>query len=190
MIRFLVIFFITCPLFAQASVIDNIEKYLNNISSLTADFIQIDASGESSTGILYILRPGKLRWQYHPPVPILIVVNDSLLTYYDFELKQVSNASAANNMIGFLARKNISFTKDVKVTDIIANAGSIRINLTQLAKDRNEKINLIFNQDPILIKKIEIIDEAGNFTSITLNNVKYGVKIDPKLFYANQLENK
>jgi outer membrane lipoprotein-sorting protein len=190
MIRFLFALLIICPLSAQASIVNNIEKYLNNIDSLTADFMQVDASGESSTGILYILRPGKLRWQYNPPVPILIVVNDSLLTYYDFELKQVSNSSAAGNMIGFLARKNISFSKDVKVTDVITNAGTVRLNISQLAKERNEKINLIFNQDPIFIKKIEIIDDAGNFTSISLSNIKYGAKIDPKLFYANQLGSK
>lgn len=166
----------------------NIEKYLNNISSLTADFIQIDSNGESSIGILSVLRPGKLRWQYNHPVPILIVVNDSLLTYYDFELKQVSHASATNNMIGFLAKKNISFSKDFIINDIVNSAGNIRLYLSQFQQDRNEKINLIFNQNPIFIKKIEILDEYGNLTSISLNNIKYGININPKIFNANQLE--
>ncbi len=168
----------------QQSLLQNIEKYLNGITTLTAKFLQIDATGESSTGDLYILRPGKLRWEYHQPIPILVVVNGSLLSYYDQELKQTSHGSSNNNLVGFLARKNISFNQDVVVKDVILKSGAIKVKINQAAHN----INLIFNDKPIYLKKMEIFDEMGNITSIALSEITHGIKLDPALFKANQLK--
>jgi outer membrane lipoprotein-sorting protein len=168
----------------QQTLVNNIQKYLNSIDTLTAKFLQVDVNGDSSTGDLYLLRPGKLRWEYHHPIPILVVVNGSLLTYYDQELKQVSHGSANNNLAGFLARKEITFNKDVTVQDVVVKAGTIKIKITQEANS----INLIFNEAPIYLKKMEIFDEMGNITSIILSDVKLGVKLDGALFKANQLK--
>jgi outer membrane lipoprotein-sorting protein len=173
---------------AQEMWVRNIEQYLNGINTLTAEFLQIDVMGEPSTGNLYLSRPGKLRWEYHKPVPILVVINGSLLTYYDQELKQTSHGSAHNNLIGFLARQNIAFNKDVLVQNATLKFGVITLEIRQTAKDRKDKINLIFNEQPLYLKKMEIIDEMGNITSIVLSKIKYGSKLDPELFRANQLK--
>jgi outer membrane lipoprotein-sorting protein len=120
-------------------------------------------------------------------VPILLIVNGSLLTYYDQELDQTSHSSAHNNLIGVLARKNIKFDGDLIVKNITLKAKIITLEIVQRAKDRKDKINLIFNEKPLNIKKIEIIDELGNITSIILNKLQFGLKLDNKLFKTSTL---
>ena len=46
---------------------------LRGISTLRADFIQTDRNGQRSTGVLTLKRPGRIRFQYAPGIPLLIV---------------------------------------------------------------------------------------------------------------------
>jgi outer membrane lipoprotein-sorting protein len=159
-----------------------IETYLNNISTLVADFTQVAPDGNVSTGQLFISRPGKLRWQYNPPVPILITINGSLMAHYDYELDQTSFVSPDSNLAGFLTRKKISFGGDVLVKRLEKAVGAIKITIVSKAKPKEGQLTMIFSENPIHLKKLEVVDSSGQQTSVSLLNVKYGLPLDKKLF--------
>src|SRR5690554_6153799 len=75
----------------QADV-QRIEAYLNSIGSMRARFLQVDSSGGNVQGTLYILRPGRLRFEYDAPSPILIVADGTWVHYHDKELDQTTRA--------------------------------------------------------------------------------------------------
>jgi outer membrane lipoprotein-sorting protein len=52
-----------------------IVTYLNNIHTMESHIEQVAADGSDSTGMLYVERPGKLRLQYDPPVPVMIIAD-------------------------------------------------------------------------------------------------------------------
>jgi outer membrane lipoprotein-sorting protein len=56
-----------------------IEDYLNNIRTIRARFRQVSSTGDVAEGYLYIQRPGRIRVEYDPPSPILIVSDGSFL---------------------------------------------------------------------------------------------------------------
>ena len=163
-------------------IINKIEDYLNRITTLSADFIQIDPEGNEANGKLYLSRPGKLRWQYELPTPTLIVVKNNLITYYDYELEQESHASAKNNLAAFLARPKIELHSDVKIHNFIHKAGYLQITMVKKQQSNDGMLSLIFNEVPIALKKIELTDAAGQLTSVTLHNIKQGIKLDDQLF--------
>ncbi|MDE3060750.1 MAG: outer membrane lipoprotein carrier protein LolA, partial [Pseudomonadota bacterium] len=70
--------------------IHRIEDYLSNLTTIVSDFTQVAPDGTLSTGKFYLKRPGKMRWQYNPPTPILMVSSGSELVYYDIELDQIT----------------------------------------------------------------------------------------------------
>lgn len=174
------------PTALDASEIKRVENYLNNISTLTAEFLQVAPSGETSTGTFFLSRPGKLRWQYNPPTPILIVANGSLITYYDSELKEASYVSVNDSLAGFLTRKVIRFDGDVAISNSSKNAGLLRISVIQKGKKEEGQLTLICSEDPAILKKLEVVDASGQLTTITLTNLQYGTKLNKKLF---ELEN-
>jgi outer membrane lipoprotein-sorting protein len=53
---------------------------LRAISTMRADFVQTDRNGQRLTGTLTLQRPGKIRFQYQPGVPLLIVSDGAALT--------------------------------------------------------------------------------------------------------------
>ncbi|MFN7039365.1 MAG: LolA family protein [Alphaproteobacteria bacterium] len=162
--------------------IGRIEAYLNNINTMVADFVQIDANGTELSGKFFLSRPGKLRWQYNPPSPILIVVNGSLLSHYDFDLDQISHVSAEDSLASFLTRKLIKLSSDIKVNDLLTSKGTIRINLVKKGKEEEGELILIFNENPIELKKIELQDSVGQLTSISLYNIRKEIELPKDLF--------
>ena len=79
---------------------------LRAIDTLHADFIQTDANGGRLTGALTMKRPGKIRFQYQPGVPLLIVSDGSALTMIDYEVRQVQRWPIRNSPLGALLDPN------------------------------------------------------------------------------------
>ena len=57
----------------QQTAVNAISDYLNSFKTLQGEFTQISPKGNMSQGIFYIAKPGKMRFEYAPPNPFLIV---------------------------------------------------------------------------------------------------------------------
>ena len=75
---------------APSAEIAQVQAHLRAVTSMTADFSQTDAAGRTLTGKLSLKRPGKIRFQYQPGVPLLIVGDGKALTMIDYKVAQVS----------------------------------------------------------------------------------------------------
>jgi outer membrane lipoprotein-sorting protein len=75
---------------------------LRAIDTMRAEFIQTDANGGRLTGTLTMKRPGKIRFQYQPGVPLLIVSDGTALTMIDYEVRQVQRWPIRNSPLGAL----------------------------------------------------------------------------------------
>jgi hypothetical protein len=167
----------------QNADIQKIEKYLNGITTLVAPFEQEDSSGGVASGIFYLERPGRLRWDYEPPTPILIVAKGSLVAYYDKEMDEVSHVSLDDTLAGFLTRKNISFGENgVKITDFDKSNGEISISITQEKKEEQGRLTMFFTEKNMDLVRMEVVDSIGKKTIISFQNPVYGKPIDKELF--------
>lgn len=166
----------------QAKEIQRIEEYLTNITTLTADFTQVAPDGSVSTGKFYLKRPGRMRWQYDPPTPLLIISDGSVLTYFDYELEQVSKLPMDSSMIGFLARENVEFKDSVTVEHFEAKDGAVRVSVAQVEKPDEGKLMFEFADKPLELRNLVITDANGNVTNVALSNLKFGTQLDKKLF--------
>jgi outer membrane lipoprotein-sorting protein len=163
-------------------IIDHIQSYLSNMTTIVSDFTQVAPDGTLTSGKFYLMRPGKMRWQYNPPTPILMVSSGTELVYYDIELEQVSHIPLDDTLIGFLAQDKITFDKKVGIVDFSVEAGAIRITLAQRDKPNDGKLELEFSDKPLLIRNMVITDATHQVTSVSLNNARFGLPIDPELF--------
>jgi len=163
--------------------LDRIERYLNRIDTLTARFVQISDEGRYSEGKVWVKRPGKLRFEYEPPVPILIVANDGDLMYYDSELKQTSYVGIDETPLEFLLRKRVAFSdRDVTVTGMNRQPGIIQVEVVQTDSPDQGALILSFNDTPLELRKWEVIDSQGIRVNVALFNTKIGDRLDSKLF--------
>ncbi len=181
----------SAPLFtlppAERQAVRDVERYINDIDTLVADFTQTSPDGTVGYGRLFLKRPGKIRWQYEPPIPLLIVVNGPVLVYQDFELDQVSHLSSDQNLMALLARDNLQFGRDVVVQEVEVSSGTIRMTIESPAEEDDGTLTLIMQADPVEIRKLEVRDPTGQLTIISLNNLRYGQSLQNDLFEVETL---
>jgi outer membrane lipoprotein-sorting protein len=185
--------FCAAPTFAANSLAEKhsadlaeIESYLNNIRNLSANFIQ-ESDGNLVEGKFYLARnpesAGKMRIEYSTNPQILIVVNGSVLSYYDIELDEISRLSTNTTPASFLTRPNISFSaKDVEITDIKKSAGEIKISVMKKNRKEAGEFSIIFTTSPLKFTRMEVKNDLNQIISVTLSKIDFNSTISDKLF--------
>lgn len=163
--------------------IGRIEDYLNGLKTLEARFLQVTSTGEYSEGKLHLDRPGRLRIEYDPPVPVLIVANRGLLTYYDKELQQVSHVPLGSTPAGILVREKIALMSDeFVVTGFERESQALRLSLVRASDPQEGNLALVLADRPLELKKWMVTDAQGVTTTVSLLDARTGIALDPKLF--------
>lgn len=82
---------------ALDSSIDSLQRKYSSVRDLRMDFIQTYKSprrpAKTETGVLFLRRPGMMRWEYKTPKEKLFVSNGKTVYFYLPEEKQVQKAS-------------------------------------------------------------------------------------------------
>ncbi|MBV8939654.1 MAG: outer membrane lipoprotein carrier protein LolA [Alphaproteobacteria bacterium] len=160
-----------------------VEDYLNAITTIAADFTQVAPDGSLAGGKFFLKRPGKMRWQYDPPTPILMIANGSQMVYYDYQLQQVSYIPIDSTLASFLARGHISLTDPfITIEKFEETPGMVRLTLHQADKPEAGKLTLEFSDSPLQIRNMVITDAQGQVTTVALNNAQFGAELERKMF--------
>ncbi|MCF6197424.1 MAG: outer membrane lipoprotein carrier protein LolA [Emcibacter sp.] len=162
--------------------IKKVEESLNSIHSLRASFVQRAPDGTVAEGMVYLERPGKLRFDYGKDAPFLVVSNGSLLTFVDYEVKQVNRWPIKKTPLGILVDKEIKLDSSVEIPDIIRFAGLIKIPVIDPKRRDYGYIILIFEESTMELRAWESVDAQGYTTRVALVNPEYNVAIDKKRF--------
>lgn len=179
------------PLAAQAQSserdradIARIEKYMNSITTLRAKFVQTEEDGRQLEGVLHLERPGKLRFQFVPKGPYEIIADGTQLNYVGGgALTQVSLDATP---LSVLVAETIKFDDRLQLTGIEREPGFIAVNLVQKKNPTGEKLQIVFGDRPLQLKRWAITYKTGRTVTVGLFDVETGVSIDPKTFvYSN-----
>ena len=57
---------------SETAYLDKLSAYLNGIHTLKSNFVQLGPQGDLSEGEFDLAKPGKLRFAYNPPSPVLV----------------------------------------------------------------------------------------------------------------------
>lgn len=169
---------------------ERIENYFNNMTTFVAKFTQYAPDNSVSYGTFYLSRPGKLRWEYEDPNPLLILAKGSLITYYDKELDQVSHIGIDDTLAGFLTREKINFSDGIEITKFTKKPNSISISIVQKDKEDEGQLTLKFsdNGDKVALTGMEVIDAIGKLTSVNFESPTYGTTLANDLFILKRVK--
>jgi outer membrane lipoprotein-sorting protein len=172
----------------DVATLTRVEKYLNDIKTMHARFVQVSSNGAYAEGEVYLDRPGHMRFDYDPPTPVLIIANGLSLLYYDEELKEATFLPLWETPLWFLIRDEVRLDDNVEVVGVEEALGTLRIDVRDPDAPDSGKVTLIFSDDPLALKKWELTDAQGITTQVSLVNPQYGVKVDDDLFKTGDLE--
>jgi outer membrane lipoprotein-sorting protein len=167
----------------ELAQVSRIESYLNRLRTLRARFVQVSSNGAVAEGNLYLSRPGRMRIEYDPPVPVLIVATGTLLVYFDKELEQVSHLPLSSTPVAILTRETISLQDpELILTGFESEMQMLRITLVQADDPMAGSVTLAFSVNPIALKKWSVVDAQGVETQVMLQSPAFDLPLDAELF--------
>ena len=167
---------------ADLADLAEIELYLDAIRTMPAEFQQYDQEGRVATGRIYLARPGRMRVEYDPPTPYLLVASSGALVYYDAEIDQVTTLPLSSTPAAFLLKDKISLTQGVTVKGFERGPGSLRVEVVDAKDEGAGSVLMVFEDRPLALKQWTVTDAQGIKTQVVLTRADFDIALDPRLF--------
>jgi outer membrane lipoprotein-sorting protein len=166
----------------DAADIARVEAYLNTLHTLKARFIQVAPDGSVSQGVAWLDRPGRMRFQYDPPSPLLLVAGNGLFIFHDSELHQTTNLPLDATPLGLLLQDHLRLSGDVTVTRVARLPGQLQVTLVRTHAPQDGSLTLVFTDPPLALRQWSVVNAQHQETRVTLYNVETGGTFDQSLF--------
>jgi outer membrane lipoprotein-sorting protein len=168
--------------------LNRISAYLNSISSMQASFVQVGPNGELDQGMIYARKPGRLRFEYAPPSPYLIVSDGVTIAVANSKLRTVDRYPLIENPLNIILRESIDLAKDQRIVAVERQAGTLRITAAEKSGPLKGQVTLIFSSPATELRQWIITDAQGLQTMIALKNTKTQVTLPPDLFMLKDVD--
>lgn len=164
----------------HSDLLDRINSYLNNITSLRASFEQYDpASSDIQKGTIILKKPDQMRLEYTSPKHVLILAQKKDILHYDYELEEKSFVSV-DQMITELLRHNQIKTQ-LKSCELLGENQAMVLLKTSGKNNNNQQQNdlsntdiaLVFQTEPVMLKEIRRLENGIIEAEMKLNSLKY-----------------
>jgi outer membrane lipoprotein-sorting protein len=172
---------------SERAELKRISVYLDGIRTMRAGFRQTSANGGIASGKIYLRRPGLIRVEYEPPVPVLLVADGHWLDYYDSELDQLSRVPVSRTPIWMLLQDTIDFSQAITVTRIEHPPGALRVSFYRTENPDAGTLSLTLAEDPLQLKEWTIRDSQGARVDIALEGAVFGGSLPDDLFAPPRL---
>lgn len=159
-----------------------IEAYLNNLKSVSADFLQVNDSGSLRHGKIAIQRPGRMRVTYDPPQQDFIVADGHFLNIWDGQLQQQTSIPLGSGIADFILRDKVSLSGDVVVTRFAYYPAKIELSLVAVKEPEEGELTLIFEDKPLGLRQWRVLDTQGRTTGVNLENARENVSFPDGTF--------
>ncbi|ABV91807.1 outer membrane lipoprotein carrier protein [Dinoroseobacter shibae DFL 12 = DSM 16493] len=160
-----------------------IAAYLRGLDLVQARFTQRNADGSTSTGTLYLRRPGRARFEYDPPAEVLVMVGGGTVAIFDAKGDPTPESYPLRR-----TPLNVILSREVDLegSDAIFGHQLDGDLTTVLAHDPAHpeygRIALQFAADPVRLARWVIVGETGEQTVIELGPLTRPAQLSSNLF--------
>lgn len=170
------------PLAAQGISLNAISAYMNELKTVKARFRQDNPDGSVSNGTFYLKRPGRMRFEYDPPEPAMVIAAGGVLAVFDPRSDEPTRYPLSQTPLSvILARKvDLSDADEIAGTQV-----SGEFTLVQARDPDNPQygsISLVFSDNPVTLRQWIIRDETGATTRVSLGQLTTGGRVPNRLF--------
>lgn len=167
---------------AQASAVQQISTYFNKMKTMQGEFTQVGPKGHVSAGVFYISKPGRLRFEYAPPNPFLVVADGSWVTIKNSVKNTADQYPLSATPLRLVLANKVDLLKEADVKSVETGDGLTRVTVEDKSKMVPGHLELVFDSEKDELQQWIIVDGQGRRTTISLMNIEADTKPDPKLF--------
>ena len=171
------------PAVAEKISLNEISSYFNAMTTAEAQFSQITDTGETSTGRLFIRRPGRIRFEYDPPEATLVVVGGGQVAVFDPKSRdEPLRFPLRHSPLNLVLEREVDLAQRDMVVAHFEVESQTAVTLQDPENPDYGFIQLIFNDNPVQLHQWVVQDNSGGQTHIILDSLTEGGKLSNMLF--------
>jgi outer membrane lipoprotein-sorting protein len=164
------------------ALVDKAVAYLQDLSEARGRFTQTDDRGATTTGELFLKRPGKARFAYDPPSGLLVVSDGGRVIVQDKRLNTFTAYPLGATPLSLFLAKTIRLDKGVQVTRVARAADGFTVTARDGSRKTAGQITLSFTANPMTLVGWTVTDAQNHTTRIRIAGLEHAAGLDPALF--------
>jgi outer membrane lipoprotein-sorting protein len=166
----------------QRASVAKLNAYINSFQTMQGRFTQISPRGQQTTGIVMIDKPGKMRFEYDNPSPLLIVADGRWLTITTKKKDRGDQFPLAATPLRLVVSSKIDLLAETNIIGFEQADGVSSIVLQDKKSKIGGYITLIYDETNNVLQQWVVTDGKGRKTTVQLAELETGVQFDPKIF--------
>lgn len=167
---------------ADRAELDRVSAYLNSIRTMKGGFVQIDPNGDVDQGTFDISKPGRMRFEYKPPAPTLIVSDGKTVAVANTQLKTIDSYPLDQTPLDLILGDSIDLADSHEIVGVARQQDSFIVKARSRGGRTQGNITLTFSEPELELRQWTVIDNQGLSTTVALRNVQTGIDIPASLF--------
>jgi outer membrane lipoprotein-sorting protein len=172
----------------RSAILKSVSTAMSDVKTARGKFEQLAPDYAVSTGSFALSRPGKVRFDYDDPTPLLIVSNGTTVAMQDSELETTERVPLGSTPLSLLLDDSLDFEKEAQVLDVVRANGRIGVTLQDRSGEMDGTLTLVMSDVTRELLGWRTEDSGGNITSVQLVDVEYGKKLNPRLFILKDFD--
>lgn len=175
------------PARAEKLNLNQISAYLNALTTAKGRFTQINDDGTIATGTIYIRRPGRIRFEYDPPEPVLVMAGGGQVAIFDAKSNQPPEQYPLKRTpLNLILDRNINLGRSNMVTAFEYDGTATSIVAQDPENPEYGNIRLKFTGTPVELRQWIITSGDGTQTTVVLTDMEPGADFGVGLFNIPQ----
>jgi outer membrane lipoprotein-sorting protein len=167
---------------ADQALVDRAVAYLESLTEAKGRFSQTDAHGRTTTGRLFLKRPGKARFAYDPPSGLLVVSDGGVVSVQDKRLKTFDQYPLVATPLSLFLAKTIRLDRGVSIARVSRMADGFSVTARDGKKQTAGSLTLTFTDNPLTLASWTVTDAQGRPTRVQLLDLQPTTGLDRSLF--------
>ena len=161
---------------------------LAKVKTASGTFEQLSPDYSESTGRFALSRPGRVRFEYDDPSPLLVVSDGTTVGLQDSELETTDRVPLGTTPLALLLDDDIDFATEADVLDVTNRNGRVEITLRDKSGEMDGTLTLVMQESDMSLTGWHTLDSGGNLTQVQLTDVSYGQRLNPRLFVLKDFD--
>jgi outer membrane lipoprotein-sorting protein len=166
----------------QGAIVAAVGRAVNAITRLQGRFIQTNPDGTNVGGRFWLQRPGKVRFEYDAPSPLLLISDGTNVALQDRRLRTTDRYPLRQTPLYFLLKANVDLARDVIVTGVERRGGNYFLAMRDRRREADGELIVSFDQATNALEEWTIRDRQGRSTRVRLADAAQGPAIAASLF--------
>lgn len=171
------------PAAAQPLSLTEISRYFNGITAAESEFTQINPDGTIATGTLRILRPGRMRFEYDPPMGGLVIAGGQQVAIFDPKSNQgPTEYPLRRTPLNLILAANIDLNRERMVVRHYQEGEATVVVAQDPEHPDYGSIRLLLTGNPTELRQWRVTDDMGRETTVILGGLRTGMTFPTRLF--------